>query len=104
MSFAALLGPRRLAHDGKVRDVASAYREDRRFRLRRILEAGRWSVHDVINSSRVRGAVTQQWQVSARMEEDRAVEGYIAYLEYIEAVSKGVLPERTRPRPSLFSL
>lgn len=104
MSFSAFFRPRRLAHDGQVRDVAGAYREQRRFRLRRILEGGRWSVHDVINSPRVRVAVTEQWRITARMEQDHAVEGYIAYLEYLEAVSEGVLPRGTRPRPSLFSL
>lgn len=104
MFLADLFRPRRLAHDGEVRDVASAYRQDRRYRLRRILEAGRWSVHDLVNSPRVRGAVSEQWRLAGRLEEDRAVEGYIAYLEYVEAVSKGVLPPSTRPRPSLFSL
>jgi len=104
MSLSAILRHQRPAHDGRVRDVASAYREDRRFRLRRILEAGRWSVHDLINSPRVRGAVSEQWRLTARMEEDHAVEGYINYLEYIEAISNGVLPRSTRARPSLFSL
>jgi hypothetical protein len=104
MLLAHFFRPRSLPHEGRVRDVASAYREERRFRLRRILEAGRWTVHDVVNSPRVRGAVSEQWRLSARMEEERAVEGYIAYLEYVEAVSKGALPERMRPRPSLFSL
>lgn len=104
MSFSALFRSRRLAHDEPVRNAASAYQEERRFRLRRILDAGRWTVHDLVNSPRVRGAVSEQWRLAARMEEERAVEGYIAYLEYIEAVSKGALPERMRPRPSLFSL
>lgn len=104
MSLSAIFRRQRLAHDGQVSDVASAYWEERRFRLRRILEAARWSVHDVINSPSVRGAVSEQWRLTARMEEDRAVEGYIAYLEYLDAVSKGVLPRSPRPRPSLFSL
>jgi hypothetical protein len=104
MSLLAVFRSRRLAHDGQLREVAGDYREQHRLRLRQILEAGRWTIHDLINSPRVQGAVRRQWRVTAGMEEDHAVEGYIAYLEYIEAVSRGVLPERTRPRPSLFSL
>ena len=30
------------------------------------------------------GAVSDQWRLCSRLEEERAIEGYIAYLEYVE--------------------
>jgi hypothetical protein len=102
--FPNVFGRRGLAHEGRVRDTPSAYREDRSWRLRAILEGGRFTIHDVVNDGRIRVAVREQWRLGKRMDEDRAVEAYIAYLEYIEAAALGELPRPSRPRRSLSSI
>lgn len=101
--FANVFGRRGLAHEGRVRDTPSAYWEDRSWRLRAILEAGRFTIHDIVNDGRVRGAVREQWRLGRRMDEDRAVEAYIAHLEWVEAVTRGELPRSARAKRSLFS-
>lgn len=88
----------------RVRDEASAYQEERRFRLRCLLQGGRWSIHDVVNSPSVRQAVAEQWRLGRLLDEDQAVAGYIAYLEYLDAISEGAVPRPPRSRASLFSL
>jgi hypothetical protein len=102
--FPSVLEGRRSAHDARVRDETTAYWEDRSWRLRAILEAGRFTIHDVVNHSRIRDAVREQWRLGRILDEGRAVEGYIAYLEYIEAVTRGEVPRPARARRSLFSL
>jgi hypothetical protein len=95
---------RRPAHAGRVRDEVGAFWEDRSRRLRAILEVARFNIHDVVNDARIRDAVREQWRLGRILDEDRAVEGYIAYLEYLEAVTRGELPRPARARRSLFSL
>jgi hypothetical protein len=102
--FPNVFGRRGLAHEGRVRDTPSAYREDRSWRLRTILEAGRFTIHDVVNDRGIRGAVREQWRLGKIRDEDRAVEAYIAYLEWIEAVTRGGIPRPAHPRRSLFSI
>ena len=99
-----MFGARRPAHIARVRDETTAYWEHRAWRLRAILEAGRFTIHDVVNHPRIRGAVREQWRLGKILEEDLAVEGYIAYLEWVEAVTRGELPRPAHPRRSLFSL
>lgn len=95
---------RRAAHVGRVRDEAAAYWENRSWRLRVILEAGRFTLHDVVNDVRIREAVREQWRLGRILDEDLDVESYIAYLEYLESVTRGELPRPARPPRSLFSL
>jgi hypothetical protein len=102
--FPNVFGRRGLAHQGRVRDEPAAYWENRSWRFRAILEAGRFTIHDVVNHARVRGAVREQWRLGKLQDEDRAVEAYIAYLEWFEAVTRGEVPRPARPRRSLFSL
>lgn len=104
MSLRSLFVFRRLAHESPARSEASAFFEEGTYRLHRILEGGGWSIHDVVNQSRIRGAVAEQWRLQGLMEQERAVESYIAFLEYVEAVSKEELPRPRRSRASLFSL
>jgi hypothetical protein len=104
MSLRSLFAPKRLAHEAPARDEATSFWEERGYRLRRILEGGGWSIHDVVNGTGVSGAVREQWRLSSLMEQERAVEGYIAFLEYVDAVSRGELPRPKRTRASLFSL
>lgn len=102
--FPSVLGRLRQAHVGRVRDEPAAYWENRSWRLRAILEAGRFTLHDVVNDTRIRGAVREQWRLGKILDEDRAIEAYIAYLEWVEAVTRGEVPRPARPRRSLFSL
>jgi hypothetical protein len=102
--FPSLWGGRRQAHAGRVRDEAPAYREDRSWRLRAILEGGRFSIHDIVNDAGIRGAVREQWRLGAILDEDVAVEAYIAHLEWSEAVAQGEVPHPQRRRRSAFSL
>jgi hypothetical protein len=102
--FPSVFGGRRRAHEGRVRDLPAAYWENRSWRFRAILEAGRFTIHDVVNDRRIRGAVREQWRLGKMRDEDREVEAYIAYLEWIEAATRGELPRPARPRRSLFSL
>ncbi len=100
----SIVGRRRQAHIERIRDEAGAIWEDRSWRLRVILEAGRFTLHDVLNDGRIREMVREQWRLGKILDEDLAVEGYIAYLEWVEAVARGEMPRATRPRRSLFSL
>ena len=50
-------------------------------KLGRILAAGGFSIHDVVNDARVRAAVREQWRLARFYEEDRAIQSTIAYLE-----------------------
>ncbi len=102
--FPSVFEGRRPAHVARVRDEATAYWERRSWRLRAILEAGRFTMHDVVNHARIREAVREQWRLGRILDENRAVESYIAYLEYLEAVTLGELPRTVRARRSLFSL
>jgi hypothetical protein len=102
--FPSVLGRLRQAHVGRVRDEAAAYWESRSWRLRAILEAGRFTLHDVVNDARIRDAVREQWRLGKILDEDLAIERYVAYLEYLEAVTRGEVPRPTRPPRSLFSL
>jgi hypothetical protein len=102
--FPSVRGSRRPAHVERVRDEPAAFWENRSWRFRAILEAGRFTLHDVVNDARIRGAVREQWRLGKILDEDLAVEGYIAYLEWFEAVTRGELPRPARPRRSLFSL
>ena len=104
MLFSVLRAHLQGAEVSRVHDDASAYWEERRLRLRRLLEGGRWSIHDVVNSPRVRHAVSEQWRLGCVLEQDQAVDDYIAYLELIDAFAAGVVPRPHRTRPSLFSL
>lgn len=49
--------------------------------LTRILAAGGYSIHDVVNDARVREAVRAQWRLAHVCEEDQAIRETIAYLE-----------------------
>ncbi len=102
--FPSVFEGRRPAQVARARDEATAYWERRSWRLRAILEAGRFTIHDVVNQARIRDAVREQWRLGRILEEDRAVEAYIAYLEYLEAAARGELPRAPRARRSLFSL
>lgn len=104
MSLSALFGGFQRGRAGRVRDEASSYWEQRGLRLRRLLEGGGWTIHDVVNRPGVRAAVREQWRLASLLEEDRAVDDYIGYLEYVEAVSKGAVPRSRRRASSLFSL
>ena len=106
MLFPSIFGAFRPAHVARVRDETTAYWERRTWRLRVILEAGRFTLHDVVNDARIRDAVREQWRLGKILDEDLAVAKYIAYLEYVEAVARGELPRPPRPRRrrSLFSL
>lgn len=81
-----------VAHTSPVRDGISSYWERRGRRLQAILEGGGFTIHDVVNDDRIRGAVREQWRLGRILDEDFAVARYIHYLEYLEAVSLG---ERT---------
>jgi hypothetical protein len=96
MPFASLDAHRRSAHVSPVRETPGWYWERRAYRLTRILESGGWSIHDLINQRAVRAAVHEQWRLSRCIDEDRQIEAYLSYLEYIEAVSRGVLPSPLR--------
>jgi hypothetical protein len=98
--FANVFGRRGLAHEGRVRDTPSAYRENRSWRFRAILDGGRFTIHDVVNDTRIRGAVREQWRLGKVLDEDREIEAYIAYLEWIEVVTRGELPRPPRRRQS----
>jgi hypothetical protein len=102
--FPAVFEGRRPAHVERVRDEPAAYWEDRAWRLRVILEAGRFTIHDIVNHARIRGAVREQSRLGRILDEDLAIDGYIAYLEWVEAVTRGEVPRPARPRRSLFSL
>jgi hypothetical protein len=102
--FPTVLGGRRQARVDRVRDEPAAYRENRSWRLRVILEGGRFTIHDVVNDSRIRGAVREQWRLGRILDEDLAIDGYIAYLEWFESVTRGEVPRPARQRRSLFSL
>jgi len=102
--FPSVFGRLRRAHVGRVREEAAAYWDNRSWRLRAILEAGRFTLHDVVNDARIRHAVREQWRLGKILDEDRAIEGYIAYLECLEAVTRGEMPPPARARRSLFSL
>jgi hypothetical protein len=105
LSLASLFGARWPGHAGRVHEEAAAYWDRRSWRLRCILEGGRFTIHDIVNDARIREAVREQWRLGKIMDEDRAVESYIRYLEYLEAVSRGeVPPAPARRRPSLFSV
>ena len=104
MPFPSVFGARRLAHVARARDETTAYWEHRAWRLRAILEAGRFTLHDVVNDARIRDAVREQWRLGKILDEDLAIERYIAYLEYLEAVTRGEVPRPTRPPRSPFSL
>ncbi len=96
--FPSVIGGRKPAHVGRVRDEPAAYWEDRSWRLRTILEGGRFTIHDVVNDGRIRGAVREQWRLGRILDEDRAIQAYIAYLEWFEAVTRGELPRPARRR------
>jgi hypothetical protein len=102
--FPTVLGGRRPARVERVRDEPAAYWENRSWRLRVILEGGRFTIHDVVNDARIRGAVQEQWRLGKILDEDLAIDGYIAYLEWFESVARGEVPRPARPRRSLFSL
>jgi hypothetical protein len=103
LSLASLFGARWPGRAG--REETSAYWEHRSGRLHSILEGGRFTIHDVVNDARVREAVREQWRLGKVMDEDRAIESYIAYLEYLDAVSRGEVPRAVAPRRrSLFSI
>jgi hypothetical protein len=102
--FPSVLGGRRPTRVERVRDEPAAYWENRSWRLRAILEAGRFTLHDVVNDARIRGAVREQWRLGKILDEDLAIERYIGYLEYLETVTRGEVPRPARPRRSLFSL
>jgi hypothetical protein len=103
LSLASLFGARWPGHVG--REETAAYWEHRSGRLRCILEGGRFTIHDVVNDARVREAVREQWRLGKIMDEHRAVENYIRYLEYLEAVTRGEVPRAPgRSKPSLFSV
>jgi hypothetical protein len=89
MPFAALQ-IRPLAHLGPVQDAAAWYWHRRSWRLWQILEAGGWSIHDVINRPAIRAAVARQWRLSSQMEEYRRIEATISYLEHLDAASEVV--------------
>jgi hypothetical protein len=57
-----------------------------------------------VNHARIREAVREQWRLGRILEENREVESYIAYLEYLDAAARGELPRPARARRSLFSL
>jgi hypothetical protein len=96
MPFSSLAAPR-IAHSSPDTAPAGWYWERRSWKLRRILESGGWSIHDVVNRPDIRRAVSEQWRLSGRMEQDRRVTSYILYLEYQEAISDGVLPLEPGP-------
>lgn len=98
MPFASLGALRRSAHLSPVRETPGWYWERRAWRLRRLLECGGWSIHDLITQPAVRAAIREQWRLSNCMEEARQVEAFIARLEYLEAVAQGVLPRQARSR------
>jgi hypothetical protein len=50
-------------------------------KIGRILAAGGFSIHDVVNDARVRTAVREQWRLARFYEEDRVIQSTIAYLE-----------------------
>jgi hypothetical protein len=102
--FPSILEARRPAHVARVCDETTAYWEHRTWRLRAILEGGRFTLHDVVNDGRIREAVREQWRLGKILDEDLAVANYIAYLEYLEAVTRGEVPRPARPLRSLFSL
>jgi hypothetical protein len=56
-------------------------------RLGRILAAGGFSIHDVVNDARVRTAVREQWRLLRFYEEEQAIEATLAYLERQGGVS-----------------
>lgn len=100
MPFSSLDAHRRSPHLFPVRETPGWYWERRAWQLRRILESAGWSIHDLINRPAIQSAVREQWRLSNRMEEDRQVAAYISYLEYLEAVSDGVLPHHIPAGPS----
>ena len=96
MPFASLRALGFTPHLSPVREAPGWYWERRAWRLRRLLESGGWSIHDLINQPVIRAAVREQWRISNRMEEDRQVEALINRLEYLEAITQGVLPSQPR--------
>ena len=102
--FPSVFGRLRQAHVGRVHEEAAAYWDNRSWRLRAILEAGRFTLHDVVNDARIRNAVREQWRLGKILDEHHAIEGYIAYLECLEAVTRGEMPRPACARRSLFSL
>lgn len=98
MPFSSLPFSRRSAPPSRVREHPGSYWERRNWQLRRILQAGHWTIHDVLNRQEVRAAVTAQWRLARRMDEDRQVDAYIDYLEYLDAVARGVLPSISPPQ------
>ena len=92
MPFSSLQAKLRPVHDSPSREFAGEYRARSCWQLQRILQAGGWTIHDVVNRKEIRWAVMGQWQLTRAIEQDREIEAYISYLEYIEAVKNGVLP------------
>jgi len=93
MPFASLRTLGFAAHLSPVREAPGWYWERRAWRLRRLLESGGWSIHDLINQPTIRAAIREQWRISNCMEEDHQVEAFINHLEYVEAITDGVLPK-----------
>lgn len=71
----------RPVHPERVTETPALYRESSSGRLRRLLEGGRWTVHDLINRAEIRAAVREQFRLAAWMEQDRQVEDYLRFLE-----------------------
>jgi hypothetical protein len=92
MMLASLFRPPHVAHSSVARDGVSSYWVRRGLSLHVILEAGRFTIHDVVNDPRIRGAVAEQWRLGRIMDEDFAVARYVAYLEYVEAALRGEVP------------
>ena len=59
---------------GLITFFTAGENETRAWPLRRVLQGGRWTIHDVINRSDVRNAVRAQFVLGARLERDREVE------------------------------
>lgn len=68
----------------RERDSPAWILERRAWELRRILEAGRWTIHDIVNRRDVRQAVSEQWRLLRLIELDRDVEATLGYLERLE--------------------
>jgi len=87
-----------VAHESPDRAPFAWYWEQRYHALQRILASGGWSVHDIINRPEIRRAVSEQWQLTATMEQDRNVGAYIRYLEYREHLAwQAPPPDGGRP-------
>lgn len=72
------------------RDLPVWILERRAWELRRILEAGRWTIHDVVNRPEIRQAVSEQWRLIRRFELDRDVEATLQYLERLEQLPEQI--------------